>query len=387
MALRRLAPFTLLALLAGCSSIQETISDWTSSDRAADALPAKLEAFQARASFVERWHQSVGESRGNSLTPAKLGDAVYATSARGEVRRLDAATGKPVWQAAAGFDVSAGVGVGDGLIVVGGDKGQVAAFGEDGKLRWKARVSSSVISAPQIADGVVVVRAGDGKIEGLEVASGKSLWNYQRATPTLIVHGHAGVAIQRNALYAGFAGGKLVALNLKTGAVLWEATVSQPRGNTELERISDVTSTPVVDDEQVCAVSFQGRLACFEIAQGGLMWSRDISSDQGMALLRKFIYLTDATGVVYALDKGNGSTLWKNDQLQHRRLPSPTPRGDHVVVGDMEGYLHALGREDGALVARTKTDGSPIQVAPTPIEGGGFLVQTDSGGLYSYTLQ
>src|SRR3989304_1228204 len=127
----------------------------------------------------------------------------------------------------------------------------------------------------QGADGMVMVRSGDGRIAGLNAADGKRLWLYERSTPALVVRTHAGVAIQRGVAYAGFAAGKLAAISIKDGSVLWETMVSQPRGNTELERISDITSDPVVDDEQVCAISFQGRIACFDAAQGSPLWNRD----------------------------------------------------------------------------------------------------------------
>jgi outer membrane protein assembly factor BamB len=84
--------------------------------------------------------------------------------------------------------------------------------------------------------------------------------------------------------------------------------VSQPRDHL-LERISDITSNPVADDEQVCAIAFQGRVACFDAAQGSPLWNRDISSDKGMMLLRKYLYLSDAKGSVIALDKTSGSTV------------------------------------------------------------------------------
>jgi outer membrane protein assembly factor BamB len=183
-------------------------------------------------------------------------------------------------------------------------------------------------------------------------------------------------------VYAGFAGGKLAAIGLKNGVVAWESAVSQPRGNTELERISDITSLPVVDDEQVCAVSFQGRLACFDIAQGSLLWSRDLSSDRGMVLQGKYLYLTDADGIVSALDKSSGSALWKNDQLTLRQTTTPTVFGNYVAVGDYEGYLHLLSRDDGAFVARLKTEEGAIQVAPLELDGG-LLLHTTTGGLYS----
>jgi outer membrane protein assembly factor BamB len=194
------------------------------------------------------------------------------------------------------------------------------------------------------------------------------------------------VTIQRGIVYAGFAAGKLAALELRTGSLLWENSVSQPRGNTELDRISDITSNVVVDDEQACAIAFQGRVACFDAAQGSPLWNRDIASDKGMMLLRKFLYLSDATGNVLALEKSTGSSVWKNDQLSLRDTNTPLAVNDFVVVADFEGYLHALARDDGHLVARIKLDGSPILGAPLELDNG-LLVQTRDGGLYSLTLQ
>jgi outer membrane protein assembly factor BamB len=229
------------------------------------------------------------------------------------------------------------------------------------------------------------VRSGDGRIAGLNVADGKRAWLYERSTPALVVRSHAGVTIQRGVIYAGFAGGKLVALKIADGLLLWEATVSQPRGNTELDRISDITSSPVVDDEQVCAIAFQGSVACFDVAQGNLLWSRDISSDKGMMLLRKYLYFSDAKGVVFALDKSTGSTVWKNERFSLRDSATPYALEKLLVFGDYEGYLHALFREDGKLAARINLDAGAIQAQPIALDDG-LLVQTRLGGLYSLSL-
>lgn len=378
MILSRAAVFLAVLLLAGCSSLFESAAG----DKPKE--PAKLAEFNERAKLEIRWRRDMGDAGRNTLQPAVMRDAVYAANVKGEVLRLERATGKEVWRADSGFAISGGVGAGDGLVLVGGAKGDLAAFAEDGKLRWKVKVSSEVLSAPQVSNGIVVVRTGDGRIAGLSVMDGSRQWLYERATPALIVRSHVGVTIERGIVYAGFAGGKLAAIGLANGIVAWESAVSQPRGNTELERISDVTSLPVADGEQVCSVSFQGRVACFDIAQGNLLWSRDLSSDKGMVVLDKYLYLTDVGGVVSALDKSSGSSLWKNDQLAMRNISAPRVLGSYVVVGDYEGYLHVLSRDDGSVAGRFKTDNG-ILVAPVELDGG-LLVQTRSGGLYSVAI-
>lgn len=364
----------MVVLLAGCSGNKLTGKE-----------PAELRDFKPAASMEVRWKRHVGVAGDAGLQPAVTRDAVYVANTAGELFRLDPVSGKKVWTVDCGFTISAAVGTGEGLVLVGGLKSELAAFDEDGKLRWATRVSSEVSSAPQIADGMVVVRTSDGRIAALSAQDGKRQWLYERATPTLIVRSHAGVVIQRGVVFAGFAAGRLAAISLTNGAVIWESAVSQPRGNTELERISDITSEPAVDNQSVCAIAFQGRLSCFDIKQGAMLWSRELSSDKGLALNGNYLFVSDDQATVLTMDKASGSTLWKNDQLFMRQTTAPLVMEKYVVVGDFDGYVHALSREDGSLLARIKTDGSSIIFAPVAL-GKGFLLQTRDGGIYSIEI-
>lgn len=363
----------LLALLASCSSTPVANE------------PAGLRSFKQSANFVIRWKRNVGLVVHAGLQPAVTRNAVYVANADGELFRLDPVDGRKVWKFDIGFKISGAVSAGEGLILVGGLKSELAAFDEDGTLRWLTKVSSEVSGAPQIAGGMVIVRTSDGRIAAFSAKDGKRQWLYERATPTLVVRNHAGVVVHNGVVYAGFAAGKLAAISLLNGALIWESAVSQPRGNTELERISDITSLPAVSNESVCAIAFQGRLACFDTKQGSMLWSREISSDKGISLGNKQLYVSDAEGMLLAMDKSSGSTIWKNDQLFLRQLAAPYVQGKYIVAGDFEGYLHAFSREDGSLVARIKTDGSPILFAPVPL-GKGFILQTQDGGIYSVDL-
>ncbi len=371
--------------LGGCASTDESIPDWAGVK--GDSGPAPLVEFNETNKFEVRWHVNVGNSGTNPQKPALSKDAVYAVSGNGVLTRLDRATGKQVWRIETGIVASGGgVSGGAGLVLLGGDKGDVLAYGEDGKLRWKSLVSSEVLNVSSVANGVVLVRTGDGRIAALNATDGKRIWLYERSTPALVVRSHAGVTIVRGVAYAGSAGGKLAAINIKDGAVLWESYVSQPSGNTELERISDITSDPVVDDQQVCAVSFQGRVACFDIDQGGPLWNREISSEKGLVVQSKYMYLTDTKGSIISLDKTSGNTVWKNDQLFMRDVTAPYASEKFVVVGDFEGYLHGLNREDGSFVARIELDGGAIKVAPIEMDNG-LLVLTHGGELYSLSIK
>ena len=233
---------------------------------------------------------------------------------------------------------------------------------------------------------MVVVRVGDGRIFGLDAATGKRKWIYQGATPSLTVRNFAGVLISRGRVFAGFAGGKLIAINLTNGSVTWEAVVSRPRGATELERITDVTSLPVINERQVCAVAYQGRVACFEIETGNQIWTRDVSSNAGLAMDNHYVYISEDNGAVVAYDKNDGNGVWRQDILSGLKLSPPLVRGNHVVVADSQGYVNLIRNSDGSIIARSATDGSPIATRPVPLPEG-VAVQTRKGGLYAFSTE
>jgi len=251
---------------------------------------------------------------------------------------------------------------------------------KDGKERWKARVSSEVLAAPAVGGGVVVVRSIDNRVFAFNAADGKRRWLYQRPPASLIIRTPAGVVIDGDTAYVAFAAGKLTAIALANGAVRWEATVALPKGATELERVTDVVGNPVVQGRDVCAATYQGRVACYEAANGRQLWAREVSSLTGVAADSRYAFVADERGALLAFDRSDGRSVWKQDKLANRQLSLPVPFGELVAVGDFEGYVHFLARDTGAFVARYATRGGPVRAAPIAAPGG-LIVQTQDGSL------
>jgi outer membrane protein assembly factor BamB len=220
----------------------------------------------------------------------------------------------------------------------------------------------------------------------LDAKDGRRRWLYQRSSPPLSVRSPVGMVADRGYLLTGFAGGKLVSIALANGGVRWETTVALPRGATELERVTDVVGLPVVAEREVCAVAYQGRIGCFDLASGNSVWSRELSSTAGLSIDARYVFVSDEKGAVHALDRAGGATIWKQDRLFLRRLTAPLALGREVAVGDVEGYVHFLSREGGAFVGRVATDGSPIRSSLVRLDRG-LLVQTQDGNLYALSTQ
>ncbi|MDZ4098324.1 MAG: outer membrane protein assembly factor BamB [Methylophilaceae bacterium] len=377
------------ALLFGCQSISDLKTDISERVFGREELnpPAALVEFKPTANPKILWSNKIGGSGSFDFSPAADSTHAYAASAEGQLLKIDAKTGKEEWRINTGENLSAGVGIGSNLVLVGTSAGYVVAYDQKGKLLWKSKLSSEILSAPRVNGNVVIVRAGDGRIFGLNAMDGARVWVYERTTPALTLRSSAGITISEGVVYAGYAGGKLVAVKADDGKTLWEATVAQPKGTTEIERIADITSLPVVDGPIVFAVAYQGKVAAIDRDSGRVGWSRDISSYTGINAESGRLYLTHAQGAIYSLEYTTGKTFWRQGDLRYRQLSAPSPMGDLIAVGDLQGYVHFLQREDGAFAARVKTDDSAVMPQMTELDLGVVLAQTRNGGLYAIATQ
>jgi outer membrane protein assembly factor BamB len=376
----RLMVIGLALALSGCS----TVSGWFGSGPA-KAKPAELVEFKPTASLIEAWKGDTGDAAGHLFRPLANGDDVFAAGGS-QVVRIAVPTGATVWKADTGVKLSAGVGAGQGLVLAGSGKGDLLALDQaSGQVRWNVTLSSEVTGQLLAVADSVIARTGDGRVHGLAVADGSRKWLYTRNLPALSLRGSGGMVVRDDVLYVGFPGGKLVALNAANGAQLWEATVALARGATELERVADVMGNPVVDERQVCAVAYQGRVACFDRRTGAPLWSRDTSSNSGLAMDERNVYVTDDKDAVTAYDKTSGRAGWRQDKLVRRQVTAPLALGAWVVVADGEGYVHVLSADDGSFVARAKVDSS-VRTAAVDI-GPGFAVQTTKGSVVAFRLK
>ena len=287
-------PALLSAVLVGCSSLDALNPFASSGPKMAELQPLEVTTAQARVV----WKDDVGNGEPYAFAPAVVGSSVYAAARDGSIVRLD--DGRPVWRIKAEKPLSGGVGADESMLAVGTAKGDVFAYSAaDGKLLWQVKASSEVLAPPAVGGGLVIVRSGDHRLTAYDATDGSRKWIYQRPTPPLSVRVTAAPVVVDKFVFVGFPGGKLIAVNADNGAPLWEGTVALPKGVTELDRIADVSSVPVIDGRTICAVAFQGRISCFDLGSGNLIWAREISSSAGLSIDSRYVFVTDDHGEVW----------------------------------------------------------------------------------------
>ena len=373
----------LVGAISACSTLGKTIDSVNFLQDADNVEPPEdLVDIDETLSVEKVWSRDLGRGTEDQLVALGIGiagDLLIVGGRKGGVAALSREDGSEVWTLLTGMPLSAGPGIGEGFAVFGSSEGDVVALEiSTGIVLWQAAVTSEVLSVPAVVNGYVIVRCVDGRVFGFSADSGRREWTYDRSVPLLSLRGNGDPVVFGNRVIYGFDNGSVGALLASNGTVLWEQSVAAGRGRTELDRLADIDGAIGVYGQDMYVSSYNGRLASLAMETGRVLWVRDMGSYSGVAVDGDGLYLTDAEDQVWRLDRRNGASLWTQAQLARRRLTVAVPVGDTVVVGDLEGYLHWLDKENGNMLAREKVANGPIQATPILIND--VLYVLGSGG-------
>jgi outer membrane protein assembly factor BamB len=365
------ALLALAVLAVGCSSNSKK-----------ELPPAELPKFEREVTLEKEWSRSIGKGQGktfNMLVPAVEGDSIYAADVEGLVMALDRMTGEVIWKQDLDLPVSGAVGAGYGLVVVGTLKGEIIALdASSGEEKWRARVTSEVLAAPAINGDIVLVQTQDDRLIALDADTGSQRWIFESTPAVLTLRGTSSPVLTNRLAIAGLSSGKVIALDAQRGLPVWEQRVAIPQGRSELERVVDIDGGVLLSAGKLYVVSFQGRVAALDMGSGRVLWQREASSSVGVAQGFGNVYVSLANGTVEGIDERSSSALWSNDALARRQLSAPEVVSSYIAVGDLEGYLHLISQVDGRFVGRERIDSNGLRARPLVV--GGWLYAFGNGG-------
>ncbi|ARU94910.1 outer membrane protein assembly factor BamB [Tatumella citrea] len=344
------------------------------------------------------WDKSVGDGVGDfysNLHPAWQDNVVYAADRFGIVEALDADTGKEKWKVdlstKTGFFssnlsamLSGGITVQGDLLYIGSEHGEVFALNtKDGSVAWHTQVSGEAVSHPVVSDGLVLIHTSNGILQALDQTTGASKWVVNLDIPALSLRGESAPAVAFGGAIVGGDNGRVSAVIMNQGQMIWQQRISQPSGATEIDRLSDVDTTPVIVNGVVYVLAYNGDLSALDLRSGQIQWKRDIGGVKNLLVDNGRIYLVDQDDRVDAVNADGGVEIWRQSGLLHRNLTSPVLFDGYLVVGDGEGYLHWMNTQDGRFVAQQKVDKSGFQTQPI-VAGDKLIIQAKKGEVYAF---
>ncbi|KGK42207.1 dehydrogenase [Nitrincola sp. A-D6] len=369
----------IFGLLAGCGF-------WGGGE---EVQPAPLVDFSAENSVSVKWSANVGSGPGqrfHQMMPSIDGDKVYAADSQGVVTAFDRHTGQRAWSINLKEAVVGGVGAGFGQVLLTTRAGEVVALnGNDGAELWRFRLASEVTAQVQINREIVVLQQISGRVTALDRMTGEHRWSFDAQVPALTLRGTGIPLLAADVTFTGMSNGRLVALDNRDGELIWDQRVSVDEGRSELERIADINGRPLIVDNMLFVVGYQGRLLAINPFNAQVQWAQNISSYRSPATGYGNIYIADAQDNVHAYDAASSASVWSQSALTNRLLTSPSVLGNTVVVGDQQGYLHFMSQVNGRFVARYRVDSSGLQ-GDMLVRDNVLYVLTNSGRLAAITL-
>ena len=355
-----------------------------------EAEPLELQPIEETLDVRQIWSESVGagtEFLRVALNPSGDGSRVYAASHDGNVGAFNPENGQRFWVTELDLTLSAGPGIGDGLVVVAGYDGDLIALNvKDGQELWRTRIGAESLAKPVIDDDKVIVYTIDGRLRVYSAFDGRLLWVLEQSVPALTQRGSAAPIVVGNTIVTGFDNGRLLAVDLDDGILEWEAVLTPPSGRSDLERLADIDGSLAVVGQDIYAAGFNGRLASLAVESGQVLWTRDISSATGVSVDWNNIYTVGDSGEVIAVLRRNGDDVWRQESLLRREPTPPVPFSTAVVVGDFEGYVHFFNNFDGRPVARERIGGGMIS-GPPLVMGDKLFVQSENGTLAAFSVR
>ena len=344
------------------------------------------------------WSVSVGSGIGDfysNLHPVYDSGVVYAADRQGIVKAINSDDGSEIWsvnlaEKEGWFSrqsslLSGGVTVANGHVYVGSEKAQVYALNaSDGSIIWQTTAAGEVLSRPVASDGLVLIHTSNGQLQALDENSGVVKWMVNLDMPALSLRGESAPATAYGAAIVGGDNGRVSAVLMQQGQMIWQQRISQATGSTEIDRLSDVDTTPVIVNGVVYTLAYNGNLTALDLRSGQIMWKRELGSVNDFIVDGDRIYIVDQNDRLLALTTEGGVTLWTQSDLLHRLLTAPVLYNGSLVVGDSEGYLHWIDPSDGRFEAQQEVDSSGFQTEPS-VADGKLLIQAKDGTVYAIT--
>jgi len=378
---RHLIIFITISILTGCYSM--------GTDNAPP--PAPLVKFTPQQTVTKLWSTSIGGGIGEEdylkLGPVIANNKIFIADKDDYVSAVDISSGNKLWKVDTKQTITSGPSATNNIVVIATAEPQLIALNpESGAIVWRANLPNQTLAAPKIAGDRIIVKTIDGKLIAFAINNGQKLWTYDHGSPTLILRASSSPQVIGNLVIAGFPDGKLIAVSLNQGKFMWDQVVAIPQGATQAEQLVDIAADPVSNNGIVYVATYQGKIAAVNVQTGNVLWQQNISTYTGSVLGPNALFVTDAEGYVWAFNRTNGKVSWKQTDLHYRVLTTPELMNNTVVVGDGEGYLHWLAQTDGHLVARTLVKNKASIVAPPVVLGNVLFAVTNDGKLTAWRL-
>jgi outer membrane protein assembly factor BamB len=286
------------------------------------------------------------------------GGHAFVLDVNAKVTAIDARSGDRLWSRSVRGDedsdgtLGGGLAVSQGKLIVTTGFAQVIAMDTaTGKILWRQNVTAPIRSAPTVADGKIFVVSTDNQNHCLDFVTGKILWVHRGATELASLLGGASPAYDAGIVVVAYSTGELFALRASNGSELWSDYLSRAGRTSNVEQISDIRASPVIDRGLVLAVSNAGRMVALNLSNGVRQWEQRFAAIQSPWVAGDYIYLVTTDSVLLCITRAEGRIRWarsvpryENPKKQEDLITwaGPILAGDRLILAGSNGRLLSI---------------------------------------------
>lgn len=347
------------------------------------------------------WKVDIGSGAGGYrpmlAEPVAIGNRIYTMDSKYRITAWDTEKGKRVWRirlkvpSRDGEAFGGGISYDGGRLYVSTGYGAVVALNaEDGEIVWRAFVQVPVRSAPLVSDGLVYVVLLDNQLTALDAATGEKRWRHSGFSEPASLLGGATPAGLDGTVIVPYSSGEIFALRAANGRATWSDNLAAIRRVDAASALADINALPVTDGKLVYAISHSGRMVAVDLRTGARAWERAVGGVSTPWLAGDWLFVVNNEAQVVALSRREGRVRWV---MQLERYEDPEDREDPIhwlgpllVSGQLlmignHGEAVAISPESGEEIARFDVPGNATKVI---VSDATLYLLTKNGSLRAY---
>lgn len=349
----------------------------------------------------EAWRREFGQGSTNKSRllsrPIVASGIVYTIDTDGIVLAMSANTGDILWRAETRPDdedeeiISGELAYDRGFLIVATGYAEVLALdARNGQVVWRKTVASPVRATPSIYDGRVYVLSADNKLDVLDLISGTILWSHEGSSDIAGVLGGSKVAVGGSVVVAPYSTGEIYALKAENGRILWAENLTALKRAEGTASISDILAWPVIDDNEIFAMSMGGTMAAINLMTGRRIWDARIGGSQTPTVAGQYLYVVTGPGFASCMARKTGKILWIRDMNKEQSGDDksavswygPELAGERLLVISEKGEVLSLSPFDGRVQGAFQIPGQ-VHIPPVVANRSLFVVN-DDGVLFAF---
>ena len=323
------------------------------------------------------------------LNPTVRGDTIYVPVASGDVYELNS-DGKVMHKQHLNEGITAPLVFSDEEVLVLTNNGEAQLYSLDYKPIWSSRLGAISIERPLITEYRIFVQTIDGRVNALERVTGRLLWAFQDAEPDLTITGTSAPVLvetdQGEAIVTGLSNGKVVALSVADGSVLWEYRIARASGSTDISRLVDVDAAATILDDRLIISGYQGDMVVIDVNTGRVLQALPFSSFRSIQSDGERWYGVNSQSHLVAFDPATMNELWNLQSFEYRQLSEVLIDDGYVFVADIKGYVHVVDAETGEWLTSRRIDWKGSNSDPIKYKDG-ILFQGRASRIKYLTVQ